>query len=75
MARRGVVSLGFDAGGKRIRKKVSGQTRTEVKDKLKALHSDLNTEHATALRDALVLYISAACRVAGNAKPLTRLNS
>jgi hypothetical protein len=39
---RGVVSLGFDAGGKRIRKKVSGPTRTEVKDKLKALHSELD---------------------------------
>src|SRR5271165_2686212 len=39
---RGVVSLGFDADGKRIRKKVSGQTRTEVKDKLKALHSELD---------------------------------
>lgn len=36
----GVVSLGFDADGKRIRKKVSGQTRTEVEDKLKALHSE-----------------------------------
>ncbi len=32
----------FDANGKRIRKKVSGQTRTEVKDKLKALHSELD---------------------------------
>ena len=39
---RGVVSLGFDADGKRIRKKVSGKTRTEVKDKLKALHSELD---------------------------------
>jgi integrase len=39
---RGVVSLGFDADGKRIRRKVSGQTRTEVKDKLKALHSELD---------------------------------
>jgi hypothetical protein len=39
---RGVVSLGFDADGKRIRKKVSGQTRTEVKDKLDALHSELD---------------------------------
>ena len=39
---RGVVSLGFDAGGKRIRKKVSGQTRTEVKDNLKELHSELD---------------------------------
>ena len=39
---RGVVSLGFDADGKRIRKKVSGQTKAEVKDKLKALHSELD---------------------------------
>ena len=39
---RGVVSLGFDAGGKRVRRKVSGKTRTEVKDKLKDLHSELD---------------------------------
>jgi hypothetical protein len=39
---RGVVSLGFDADGKRIRKKVGGKTRTEVKDKLKAPHSELD---------------------------------
>jgi len=39
---RGVVSLGFSADGTRIRRKVSGQTRTEVKDKLKALHSELD---------------------------------
>jgi hypothetical protein len=39
---RGVVSLGYAADGKRIRKKVSGQTRTEVKDKLKELHSELD---------------------------------
>ena len=39
---RGVVSLGFDADGKRIRKKVSGKTKAEVKDKLKALHSELD---------------------------------
>ena len=45
---RGVVSLGFDADGKRIRKKVSGQTRTEVKDKLKALHSELDAGVRTA---------------------------
>jgi hypothetical protein len=29
---RGVISLGFDADGKRIRKKVSGKTKAEVKD-------------------------------------------
>ncbi|HET9969725.1 MAG TPA: hypothetical protein VFQ68_15935, partial [Streptosporangiaceae bacterium] len=40
---RGVVSLGYAANGKRVRKKVSGQTRTEVKDKLKALHAELDT--------------------------------
>jgi integrase len=32
---RGVVSLGFSADGKRVRKKVSGKTRAEVKDKLR----------------------------------------
>ena len=34
---RGVVSLGFTADGKRIRKKVSGKTRAEVKDRLRGL--------------------------------------
>ena len=45
---RGVVSLGYAADGKRIRRKVSGQTRTEVKDKLKALHSELDAGVRTA---------------------------
>jgi integrase len=38
----GSVSLGFDRDGKRLRQKVSGKTKTEVKDKLKELHSDLD---------------------------------
>jgi len=38
----GVVSLGFDVDGKRIRRKVSGKTRTEVKGKFKDLHSELD---------------------------------
>ena len=29
----GSVSLGFDSGGKRLRRKVSGKTKTEVKAK------------------------------------------
>ncbi|HEX4656367.1 MAG TPA: site-specific integrase, partial [Streptosporangiaceae bacterium] len=37
----GSVSLGFDSGGQRLRRKVSGKTKTEVKDKLRELHSDL----------------------------------
>jgi hypothetical protein len=39
---RGVVSLGFDADRKRIRRKVSDLTRTEVKNRLKAVHSELD---------------------------------
>lgn len=36
------MSLGFDFGGRRLRRKVSGKTKTEVKGKLKDLHSDLD---------------------------------
>jgi hypothetical protein len=32
---RGSVSLGFGPDGRRLRRKVSGRTRTQVKDKLK----------------------------------------
>src|ERR1700750_93863 len=40
---RGAVSLGYTADGqRRIRRKGSGQTKTAVKDKLKALHADLD---------------------------------
>jgi integrase len=39
---RGAVSLGYTPDGqRRIRRKVSGKTRTAVKDKLKAMHADL----------------------------------
>ena len=38
----GAVSLGHGPGGKRIRRKVSGRTKQEVRDKLKALHQELN---------------------------------
>jgi integrase len=41
-------SLGSSADGKRLRKKVSGKTRTEVRDKLKALHSELDAGVRTA---------------------------
>ena len=39
---RGVISLGFAPDGKRIRRKVSGQSRADVKDKLRALHEELS---------------------------------
>ncbi len=39
---RGVISLGFGADGKRIRRKVSGKTKAIVQDRLKTLHGDLD---------------------------------
>ena len=38
----GAVSVGFGADGKRVRRKVSGKTKQEVRDKLKALHAELD---------------------------------
>jgi len=35
------VSLGYGPDGKRIRRKVGGRTKQEVKDRLEALHADL----------------------------------
>jgi hypothetical protein len=40
--RAGAVSLGFRPDGKRIRRKVTGRTKQEVRDKLKALHAELD---------------------------------
>ena len=38
----GAISLGYDTTGKRIRKSVTGKTKAEVRDKLKALHRELD---------------------------------
>jgi len=40
---RGVISLGFDVDGRRIRRKVSGKTKAVVQDRLKTLHTDVET--------------------------------
>jgi integrase len=39
----GAVSLGFSPAGTRIRKKVVGRTKTEVRDKLKKLHKQVES--------------------------------
>ena len=39
----GAVSLGFSPSGTRIRKKVAGRTKTEVRDKLKELHKQVES--------------------------------
>ena len=38
----GAISVGFGPDGKRIRRKVTGQTKAEVRDKLKAAHNELD---------------------------------
>jgi integrase len=38
-----VISLGFSADGKRIRRKASGKTKAIVQDRLKKLHDELET--------------------------------
>jgi integrase len=38
----GTISLGYDSAGKRIRRRVRGKTKAEVKDKLKQLHEEIN---------------------------------
>jgi integrase len=38
----GAVSLGYGPDGKRIRRKVSGKTKQEVRDRLKALHKEMD---------------------------------
>jgi integrase len=38
----GSISLGYGPDGRRIRRKVMGKTKQEVRDKLKALHTDLD---------------------------------
>jgi integrase len=53
----GAVSIGFGPDGKRTRRKVSGRTKAEVRDKLKALHGELDrglrTSAAYTVRQAV----------------------
>jgi RecJ-like exonuclease len=43
---RGVISLGYGPDSKRIRRKVSGKTKTVVSDALKALRDELDRGRA-----------------------------
>ena len=38
----GAISLGYGPDGKRIRRKVAGKTKQEVRDRLKALHQEMD---------------------------------
>jgi integrase len=53
----GAISLGFGPDGKRIRRKVSGKSKQEVRDKLKSLHQELDaglkSSRTYSVRDAV----------------------
>jgi integrase len=49
----GAVSLGFGPDGKRLRRKVSGKTKQEVRDKLKAIHAELQPSAGYTVRAAV----------------------
>jgi integrase len=40
----GTISLGYDSAGKRIRRRVRGKTKAEVKDKLASLHDEIKAD-------------------------------
>ena len=42
----GAVSVGWGPDGKRLRRKVRGKTKQEVRDKLRALHQELSDRGA-----------------------------
>ena len=46
----GAISVGFGKDGKRIRRKVTGRTKAEVRDKLKAVHAELDRGLRTSAR-------------------------
>ena len=54
----GAVSLGYSPDGKRrIRRKVTGRTKTEVKNKLKIIHSELDARIQSSARYTMALCI------------------
>jgi hypothetical protein len=64
---RGVISLGFAPDGKRIRRKVRGQSKSDVKAKLQALHDELReglrTSATYTVRQAVEDWLARACLI------------
>jgi hypothetical protein len=59
----GAVSLGFNPAFRRIRRKVTGHTKAEARDKPRELHQDAATaDRATPGLDALAGAVFAAAR-------------
>ena len=54
----GAISVGFGPDGKRLRRKVTGRTKTEVRDKLKAAHNELDRGLHTSATYTVQLAVS-----------------
>src|SRR5690348_4725596 len=68
----GAISVGFGPGGKWIRRKVSGRTKAEVRDKLKAAHNELDrglhTSATYTVQHAVDDWLRAGCRAGRNGR-------
>ena len=67
----GAVSLGFGPDGKRVRRKVYGRTKQDVRDRLKALHGEvdrgLRTSATYTVRQAVEDWLASG--LPGRAEP------
>lgn len=68
----GVVSLGQDGVGNRKRRKISGRTKTEVKDKLRGLHAELAAGVCTPANYTVARCIRDWLDTLGDKSPKTR---
>ena len=60
----GAVSLGYGPNGQRIRRKVCGKTKQEVRDKLRALHHEIEAGVRTSRHDTVVRRSRTGCGMA-----------
>jgi hypothetical protein len=64
----GAVSLGYGPDGRRIRRKITGRTKAEVRDKLRKLHGEIDkgvrSKPRYMVRDALEQIRHAGLRAA-----------
>ncbi|MGH3224077.1 MAG: hypothetical protein ACRDPY_36255 [Streptosporangiaceae bacterium] len=71
----GAISVGFGSDGKRIRRKVTGRTKTEVRDKLKAAHNELDrglhTSATYTVQHAVDDWLEGGSRAGLNARGLS----
>jgi hypothetical protein len=65
----GAVSLGFTPDGKRIRRKVSGKTKQEVRDKFRALHKELDAGIRSPSGYTVRRWIFGVAALAGYSRP------